>query len=160
MNELYKEGLAKNIGVCNFKIKDFEALAKVDGIIQPQFCQIECHPLCMNKEVLEYCSQHNIVVLAHTPTGRMCQDIRNNKVLMDLSQKYGKSIPQILLRWHIQSNRIPIIHSENKEHIADNANIFDFSLSSEDIKSIDNLNKEQSFFNFVGIDNPNYKYNK
>lgn len=160
MDELYKEGLAKHIGVCNFKVSDFEELAKVPEVTMPQFCQIECHPFCMHKDVLDYCKKNGIRVLAHTPTGRMKQDVKGNQVLKKIADAHGKSIPQIVLRWHVQNGRIPITHTKNPSHIKDNMDIFDFSLSEEEITRIDSLNREESLFHFVGIDNPNYKYNK
>lgn len=160
MDELYKEGLVKHIGVCNFKVSDFEILAKDPNITMPQFCQIECHPFCKNKDVLDYCEEHGIKVLAHTPTGRMKRDVKGNEVLNKIAGAHKKTVPQIVLKWHLQQQRIPITHTKNPAHIKDNMNIFDFNLSDEEIKMIDSLNKEQSLFHFVGIDNPNYRYNK
>lgn len=160
MDELYKEGLARHIGVCNFKLSDFEALSQIPGITMPQFCQIECHPFCMHQDVLEYCKAHNISVLAHTPTGRMKQDVKRDEALNQIAKTHGKSVPQIVLRWHIQSGRIPITHTKKVSHIKDNIDIFAFSLTENEIKKINALNQEKSLFRFVGIDNPNYKYNK
>lgn len=160
MDELYKQGLTRHIGVCNFKLQDFEALSAIPGITMPQFCQIECHPFCMNKDVLEYCKEHGITVMAHSPTGRMKKDVKSNDVLNRIAGAHGKTVPQILLRWHIQSGRIPVTHTKNPAHIRDNMNVFDFSLADEEIAQINSMNQEKSLFRFVGIDNPNYRFNK
>lgn len=159
MVELYQEGIVKHIGVCNFQISDFEELQK-KGMVMPQFCQLECHPFCMHKDVLNYCKERGIVVLAHTPTGRMKKEIKDNDILKNIAISHNKTIPQIILRWHIQSERIPITHTKNIKHIQDNMGIFDFVLADDEIEQIDALNMEQPLFHVVGIDNPNYKYNK
>lgn len=160
MDELYREGLTKHIGVCNFEVSNFETLAQIPGITFPQFCQLECHPFCMHRDVLKYCREHGITVLAHTPTGRMKPEVRTNPVLNEIAKAHGKSVPQVILRWHVQSGRIPITHTKDSGHIRDNMDIFDFALLDEEIERIDALNQENRLFRTIGIDNPNYKYNK
>lgn len=161
MDELYKEGsMVRHIGVSNFKLSDFKKLEERGDMTPPQYCQLECHPFCMHKDVLDYCKEKGIIVLAHTPTGRMRTDIRTNDVLLNIAKTHGKSVPQIILRWHIQEGRIPISHTKNIKHVKENMEIFDFNLTDEELKRIDSLNQEKPLFKSVGIDNPNYKYNK
>lgn len=160
MDELYKEGLTKHIGVSNFQLSDFKKLSESGDYTKPQFCQLECHPFCMHKDVLDYCKENGIIVLAHTPTGRMTANIRSNEVLLAIAKKYNKSVAQVMLRWHVQEGRIPITHTKNANHIKENMNIFDFTLTSDELEKIDGLNQENPLFKTVGIDNPNYKYNK
>ena len=105
MDALYKEGLIKHIGVCNFQLADFQKLLESGNVTMPQFCQLECHPFCMHKDVLDYCKEYGIVVLAHTPTGRMRPEIWTNVTLMEIAKKYHKSVAQVILRWHIQEER-------------------------------------------------------
>ena len=160
MDELYKEGLTKTIGVCNFTVDNFIELERHPELTRPQFCQIECHPLFGNNCVVAYCEKNNIKILAHTPTGRMSVDTRNNEVLNAIAQEHNKTVAQIILRWHIQHKRLPITHTKNPTHIKDNASVLGFSLTEDQMRRIDSLDCGKRLFKTVGIDNPNYKYNK
>ena len=160
MVELFREGAIRHLGVCNFKVKDFLELEGKNGFIMPRFCQIECHPFCQNREVIDYCQSNGIRILAHTPTGRMSLRIRENAVLKVIAEKHHKTVAQVIMRWHIQDGRIPVTHTKKDTHIKENTDIFDFELTQEDMDQINLLDTEESLFHFVGIDNLNYKYNK
>ena len=135
--DLYKEGKVRAIGVCNFKIGHLEELKKTAKIM-PMVNQIEIHPCKTQKETIEYCNENNIQVVAwgYIMRGK----ILSLPLMLELSEKYNKSIAQITLRWHIQNGVIPIPKSSNEERIKANLDIFDFNISSEDIKKIDELN--------------------
>lgn len=135
--DLYKEGKVRAIGVCNFKIGHLEELKKTAKIM-PMVNQIEIHPCKTQKETIEYCNENNIQVVAWGPIMRA--KILSLPLMLELSEKYNKSIAQITLRWHIQNGVIPIPKSSNEERIKANIDIFDFDISSEDIKKIDELN--------------------
>ena len=135
--DLYKEGKVRAIGVCNFKIGHLEELKKTAKIM-PMVNQIEIHPCKTQKETIEYCNENNIQVVAWGPIMR--GKIFSLPLMLELSEKYNKSIAQITLRWHIQNGVIPIPKSSNEERIKANIDIFDFDISSEDIKKIDELN--------------------
>ena len=135
--DLYKEGKVRAIGVCNFKIGHLEELKKTAKIM-PMVNQIEIHPCKTQKETIEYCNENNIQVVAWGPIMR--GKILSLPLMLELSEKYNKSIAQITLRWHIQNGVIPIPKSSNEERIKANIDIFDFDISSEDIKKIDELN--------------------
>ena len=135
--DLYKEGKVRAIGVCNFKIGHLEELKKTAKIM-PMVNQIEIHPCKTQKETIEYCNENNIQVVAWGPIMR--GKILSLTLMLELSEKYNKSIAQITLRWHIQNGVIPIPKSSNEERIKANIDIFDFDISSEDIKKIDELN--------------------
>lgn len=160
MNDIYEEGLIRHIGVCNCSVNDLQMIKMQTDLKMPEYCQLECHPFCQNLDIINYCKEHSITVLAHTPTARMTNELLNNSVLKEIARKYNKTISQIVLKWHIQNNRIPITHTKNKKHLNDNINIFDFNLSEDDIILINQLDQNRSFFKTVGIDNPNYIYNK
>ena len=104
----------------------------------PMVNQIEIHPCKTQKETIEYCNENNIQVVAWGPIMR--GKILSLPLMLELSEKYNKSIAQITLRWHIQNGVIPIPKSSNEERIKANIDIFDFDISSEDIKKIDELN--------------------
>lgn len=138
MEQLYKEGYAKSIGVCNFKEHHFEELMQV-AEIKPMVCQIESHPLFPQNDMLMYCKKNNIQMMAYTPTGRMDVRIRENEALRIISRKNQKNIAQIVLRWHYQRGVIPIVNTTNINHLKDNMNIFDFSLNSSEMQVINGL---------------------
>jgi 2,5-diketo-D-gluconic acid reductase len=121
--------------------------------------QNEIHPLNTQVEIRKYCKENNILLMAHTPTARMGEEIKNNDVLNGLANKYNKSIAQIIIRWHYQNGIIPIISTTNRLHMMENNNIFDFELSSNEMDSIDSLDRNYFLIKTRGIDDPNYKYN-
>ena len=135
---LYKTGKVKSIGVCNFKIGHLEELKKTAQIM-PMVNQIEIHPQSSKNDMLSYREENNIQLVAWSPIMR--GKLFSNELMIDLSEKYKKTIAQIILRWHMQRGVIPIPKSSNEERIKENLNIFDFELSNDDIKTIDLLNE-------------------
>lgn len=136
---LYKKGLAKAIGVCNFNEHHFEEL-KQYAEIMPMVNQYECHPLFAQKTLENYCYKNNIQVMAYTPTGRMDKRITENKNLKVIANNYRKSVAQVIVRWHYQQGRVPVINTTKIEHVKENIDIFDFELSDGDMKKIDSIN--------------------
>ena len=135
---LYKTGKVKSIGVCNFKIGHLEELKKTAKIM-PMVNQIEIHPQSSKNDMLSYCEENNIQLVAWSPITR--GKLFSNELMINLAEKYKKTIAQIILRWHFQRGIIPIPKSSNEERIKENLNIFDFELSINDMKSIDLLNE-------------------
>lgn len=136
--DLHEMGKAKAIGVCNFKVNHLEELKKSANIM-PMINQVEMHPFSIKNEILNYCKESNIKVIAWSPISR--GRIFSNDLMISLSEKYNKTIAQIALRWHIQRGVIPIPKSSNEDRIKENIDIFDFEISSEDMKYIDLLNE-------------------
>ena len=135
---LYETGKVKAIGVCNFKVEHLEELKKTAKIM-PMVNQVEIHPFSTKNNIINYCKDNNIKVVAWSPISR--GRVLSNDLMIDLSQKYKKSIVQIVLRWHMQKGVIPIPKSSNENRIKENIDIFDFEISSEDMKAIDSLDK-------------------
>ena len=158
MEDLHDEGLVHAIGVCNFTVAHFTELEK-HARVMPMVCQLELHPSNTKKAIREYCKEHGIVVMAHTPTGRMCERIRQNKVLQELAHRHGKTIAQIILRWHYQNNVVPIVATQNPVHMRENLDVFDFSLSEEEMQMIEAQDEGYVILLGNGIDDPNYIYN-
>jgi methylglyoxal/glyoxal reductase len=149
--DLYEQGKVKAIGVCNFKEGHIEELRKTAKIM-PMVNQVEVHPYRTQRDIISYCEKNNIQVVAWGPImrGRIFSDT----IMIKLSEKYNKSIPQITLRWHIQNGIIPIPKSSNVERMKSNLDIFDFEISNEDMILINNLNKDE---NVSGVpDNTTY----
>ena len=135
---LYETGKVKAIGVCNFKVEHLEELKKTAKIM-PMVNQVEIHPFSTKNNIINYCKDNNIKVVAWSPLSR--GRVLSNELMIDLSQKYKKSIVQIVLRWHMQKGVIPIPKSSNENRIKENIDIFDFEISSEDMKAIDSLDE-------------------
>lgn len=135
---LYEIGKVKSIGVCNFKIGHLEEL-KREAKIMPMVNQVEIHPLSSKDDMLNYCNKNNIQLVAWSPIMR--GKIFSNALMIKLSEKYKKTIAQIVLRWHIQRGVIPIPKSSNEERIKENLNIFNFEISGEDMEIINSLNE-------------------
>ena len=135
---LYKTGKVKSIGVCNFKIGHLEELKKTAQIM-PMVNQIEIHPQSSKNDMLSYCEENNIQLVAWSPIMR--GKLFSNELMIGLAEKYKKTIAQIILRWHMQRGVIPIPKSSNEERIKENLSIFDFELSNDDMMIIDLLNE-------------------
>lgn len=152
MIELREKGLVKNIGVSNFTAQMIDNIS-VSGVL-PVVNQIESHPYFQNDEVIDFCKEKNIMPQAWCPLGGSYSDLKNNALFEELSGNYSKSPAQIILRWHIQRNMLIIPRTQNKERLRDNMDIFDFELSSEDVKKISSLNTGRR----MGADPENFSF--
>lgn len=141
MEKLYKDGRIRAIGVCNFHIHHLEDLIECAEIV-PMVNQVECHPLLTQVKLREYCKKNKIQFEAWSP---LMQGNLDLPVLTQLGKKYRKSPAQIVLRWDLQNEIVTIPKSANKNRIIENANVFDFELSSEDMEAINNLNQDKRF---------------
>ena len=151
LETLYKEGRVKAIGVSNFQIDHLKDLME-DAEIKPMVNQVECHPRLTQKELQAFCKQHDIQLEAWSPL--MQGQLLENEKLQKIASKYGKSTAQIILRWDLQ-NGVVIIPKSTKEHrIVENASVFDFELTQEDIECINSLNENHR----VGPDPDNFDF--
>ena len=138
MEKILESGRALSIGVSNFEIRHLEELRRVSGIV-PAVNQIECHPLCYPKELIEYCQANSIQVQAYAPLARGAY--LDNDILCVLGTKYAHTPAQVGLRWAIQKGISVIPKSTHPERIASNARIFDFTIDQEDMELLDTLNQ-------------------
>ena len=139
LDKILYSGRALSIGVSNFQIHHLEELKKVSGII-PAVNQIECHPLCYPKELIEYCESEGIQVQAYAPLARGAYF--DNDVMCVLATKYARTPAQIGLRWAIQKGISVIPKSVHPDRIASNGNVFDFTIEDEDMAIIDTLDED------------------
>lgn len=139
MERLYKEGYVKVLGVANCHQHHLQDILD-DCEIIPAVDQFEIHPLFTQKPLIEFCHQHGIAVQAYTPLARNDDRLTKNLILQGLAKKYHKTIQQIILRWDIQLQQIPIPRSLNPGRQKQNIDIYDFSLTDEEIKAIDSIN--------------------
>lgn len=135
--ELYEDGLVKSIGVSNFMILHIEELLNT-AKISPMINQIELHPRWQQKELCEFCKKNDIAISA--AYSLMYGSEMNNPLLVEIANKYKKTVANILLRWAIQKKYLPIFRTANLEHLKQNLEILDFNITTKDMLKIESLN--------------------
>ena len=135
MEDLYKQGKIKAIGVNNFKVHHMEEIMR-NCEIKPMVNQIEFHPSCLEKEIRDFCKKENIVVTGYSPLAN--GKVFECKELVEFSEKYGVSIAQLCIRYALQHDVIPLVKSVTKERIKANLNV-NFVISDEDMEKIDKI---------------------
>ena len=136
LEELYNQGKIKAIGVSNFLEHHLEPLFET-AKIKPMVNQIEFHPGMLQKEIVEFCKKHNILVESWAPFSN--GQVLNNPVLKEIADKYEKTVAQLTLRWIIQKGIVPLPKSVTPERIKSNLEVFDFEISAQDVEKIDRL---------------------
>lgn len=134
-----KKWYVKNIGLANCHQHHIEEILKICKV-RPVLNQIEVHPLFTQKPLIEFCKSEKIQVEAYTPLARNDERLRHNRILRTIAEKYEKTMLQIILRWHIENGVIPVPRSTNIRRLKQNLDIFDFSLTPEEISQIDSIN--------------------
>lgn len=146
LEDLYKEGKIRAIGISNFYPDRFVDLqAFVD--IKPMINQIETHPLNQQHESQKWLEKYNCQIEAWAPFGEGKGDMFNNPIIKSIGNKYNKTVAQTILRWLIQRNVVVIPKSVHIERMKENYNVFDFELTDEEMSTINSLDtKTSSFF--------------
>ena len=142
-----EKGRIKNIGISNFEDQKFDDLYS-KAKIKPVLNQIELHPYFQQKNIRKKMDECNCKTEGWAPLGHASTNLFNEEVIKKLSEKYKKTTAQIVLRWHIQSGFITIPKSCKPERIKENFEIFDFELTEDEMKSIDNLNGKKGRLQF------------
>lgn len=145
METLYKEGFAKVIGVCNFKVHHLMELKKI-AMIMPFVNQIECHPGMTQTDISDYCKKEQIQIMASSPLGN--GQVLNNNTLIEIAKKNNVSTAQVCLRWAIQKGMVVIPKTSKVNRLKENKDVYNFSLSEEDMQLIDNI----PYCGGIGID--------
>lgn len=145
MQELYEEGKIKAIGVANFHSDRLIDLIVNSGF-SPAINQIETHPFQQQIEAHKFMVDNNVQIQSWGPFAEGKNEIFKNEILKNISEKYNKSVAQVILRWLIQRNIVAIPKSVRKERMVENFNIFDFKLSEDDMQSITKLDTKSSMF--------------
>lgn len=139
MEKILDSGKALAIGVSNFEIRHLEELGKISDIV-PAVNQIECHPLCYPRELIDYCQSRSIQVQAYAPLARGAY--LDHDVMCILGTKYARTPAQVGLRWAVQKGISVIPKSSHADRIISNGAIFDFSIQQEDMDIMDTLNED------------------
>jgi len=138
LEKLYTDGHVRAIGVSNFQIHHLEDLLEAAKVI-PVINQVELHPKLTQYALQQFCADHHIQLESWSPL--MQGQLLDHPVLRELADQHGKQVAQIILRWNVQRGIVTIPKSIRAERIADNAAIFDFALTEQQMKQIDNLNE-------------------
>lgn len=140
LEELYRAGKIRAIGVSNFDIQRLRDLMK-HASIKPVLNQMEFNPLEQETDIKDYCDRHNIQLEAWSPLGH--GDALNNPQIKKLADKYGKTTAQVIIRWELQRGINTIPKSTHEAFIKENANVYDFSLSEDDMNLMNSLNLDK-----------------
>ncbi len=145
LEDLYKEGRLKAIGISNFypdRMVDIASFAE----IRPMVNQVEVHPFNQQIIAKKYMDKYGVQIEAWAPFGEGRGGLFDNKILREIGEKYNKTTAQVMLRWHIQRGVVVIPKSIHYERMVENFNVFDFKLSDEDMAEISKLDKNESSF--------------
>jgi 2,5-diketo-D-gluconate reductase A len=141
LEEFKADGRARSIGVSNFQVAHLERLAAETDTV-PAVNQIELHPYFQNREVAAYGREHGIATEAWAPIAQ--GKVMDDPTLTEIAERYGKSVAQVVLRWHIQHGMIVFPKSVTAERIRENIAIFDFELETADVETIDALDRGEA----------------
>jgi 2,5-diketo-D-gluconate reductase A len=144
MEELYREGKIRAIGVSNFKMDRLIDLMDHNEVI-PAVNQIETHPFTQQIESAKLMKENNVQIESWGPFAQGKNNIFQNEVLVSIAERYNKSVSQVVLRWLTQREVVVIPKTVRKERIIENFNIFDFELSQEDMETIATLDTKKNF---------------
>lgn len=146
MEKAVAQGKVRSIGLSNFESERLEELMQF-AQIKPAVLQVECHPYYGQGELMNRITPYRTAIECWYPIGHGDSGLINEPVFCRLAEKYGKSNVQVILRWHIQKGHLVIPRSVNPQHIRENIEIFDFSLTNEEMREIDTLDKGRRYFN-------------
>lgn len=145
LEKAYKDGKLRAIGLSNFPVEKIAEVLEMCEI-RPAVMQVECHPYYPAEKVKDFCDEQGIVLQCWYPLGHGSQELLNDATLSEIARQHDKSITQIVLRWHIQMGFCPVPGSKSKEHIRENAEIFDFTLNDEDMERVARINRHTPFY--------------
>jgi len=151
LETLYIEGKVKAIGVSNFHVHHLQDLLK-DAEVKPMVDQVEFHPRLTQKELRTFCQEQGIQLEAWSPL--MAGQLLEDETLKVIADKYSKSIAQVILRWDLQNGVVTIPKSTKEQRIVENSSVFDFVLTDEDMKKIEDMNENHR----VGPDPDNFDF--
>ena len=145
LEELYEAGKIRAIGISNFYVDRMVDFASFNRI-KPMINQVETHIFNQQKEMKEWADKYDIQLEAWAPFGEGRGGTFDNPVIAEIAKKYGKTPAQVMLRWHIQRGVVVIPKSTHIERMEENFNVFDFTLSEDDMQKIAELDKAESAF--------------
>lgn len=151
LEKLYDQGVIRAIGVSNFHIHHLEDIF-ASSDIRPAINQVEFHPYLLQQELRQFCAIHQVQFEAWSPLAR--GKIFDDPTIVELSRKYGKSPAQLLIRWDLQHQVVTIPKSSTPHRVVENADVFDFEISADDMARLDSLNRNKR----TGPDPDNFSF--
>ena len=145
MEKVYQSGKVRSIGMANYRIRHFKELFEAGIEITPHCVQFEHHPLRTADDIFDFCQNHHMAIQAYSPLCRMIPAVKDSDILRNISQKTGKTIGQVILRWHYQHRSVPCFLSTNPKRLQENFDIWDFELSDEDMRNIHSMNQDYKY---------------
>ncbi|KAF2474633.1 Aldo/keto reductase [Lindgomyces ingoldianus] len=139
LEEAREDGKVRDIGVSNYGIQHIEEMKEFAKVWPPSVNQIELHPWCQQREIVEYCKKNEIVIEAYSPIVRNQKD--HHTTLIGIAERLHKTTNQILIRYSLQKGWIPLPKSDTMAKITSNADVFGFELTEEDIALLDELDQ-------------------
>lgn len=139
---LLERGETRAIGVSNFAERHLSELSE-DATVAPMVNQIELHPYCQNPELVRFCRERDIVVEAYAPFASGSVGLFDDPVIQEIADATERSPGQVILRWHLQHGHVVLPKSTNRERMAENLALFDFSLDDDAVRKIDALAPEE-----------------
>ncbi|XP_013186405.2 aldo-keto reductase AKR2E4 [Amyelois transitella] len=172
LEDVVNQGLAKGIGVSNFN-EDQIRRVLTEGNIKPAVLQIEIHPQIIQTDLVSYAQSQGLVVMGYSPLGSLVMRFGmmfpgprvDDPKLVKIAQKYGKSTPQVVLRWLVDRNIVPVAKTTNPKRLRENINIFDFTLEKSEMEDINQYDSKKRYtqpsfwqnhpyYPFEKVDNP------
>lgn len=151
LEKLYKDGRVRAIGVSNFHVHHLQDILEI-AEIKPMVNQVEYHPHLTQKELHEFCKKEGIQLEAWSPLKQ--GELLTEPTIVEIAEKHQKSSAQIILRWDLQNEVVTIPKSIKEHRIIENADIFDFELTAEEMETINGLNKNER----IGPDPDNFDF--
>lgn len=145
IEKAYKDGKARALGISNMHDEKLEELLAA-AEIKPHVIQLETHPYCIQKEIMGRLAEYGTKLMGWYPLGHGDFDLIKEEIFTKLGEKYHKSNAQIILRWHMQMGFMTIPGSKNPDHIRDNMNLFDFTLTDEEMGEIAKLEGTRKYY--------------
>lgn len=142
--EIGESGRSASVGVSNFEIPHLEQLIDETGVV-PAVNQIELHPLHQRRELREFAASKNIAVEAWGPLSQGKSDLLERPGIVAAAQAHGRTPAQVVLRWHVQAGTIVFPKTTRRERMVENAQLFDFELTADEMSAIDALDVQKNF---------------
>lgn len=145
MEKVYHEGKVRAIGMANYHVRHFQKLWEAGFDVAPHCVQFEHHPMRTADDIVAFCREHNIAIQAYSPLCRMIDPIKNSPILKSIAERTGKSIGQVILRWHYQHQSVPCFKSLKPKRLAENFDIWDFELTQDEMAAINSMDCDYKY---------------
>lgn len=145
MERVYRSGKARAIGMANFRVRHFETLFASGVEVVPHCVQMELHPLRTATDIVAYLRERGVAIQAYSPLCRMTPKVRDCETLRGIADRHGRTVAQVVLRWHVQNKTVPVFKSLREERLAENFDIFGFRLDETEMAAIGALDEDYKY---------------